>query len=237
MFIKDGRSLFPAVFPAMISEFDYIVEGNGYPLNLREIDDSEENRPIYRAMGGYLSELVEDEATLEVGLGRLNSSAMMYMEHKKDLGIHTKIYGDLFMELTKKGIVTNERKTQNRGVSVCTLIVGSDKLFAYVDNNRDIHMNSCQYVLNPGLIARNKKMTAINNAVQIDLLGQANAEYLKGKQYSGMGGIADFSTGVALCPEGKSIIIVDSVTKNGMYSKIVPFFDRGSSCIPLQNYD
>lgn len=211
-----------------ISEFDYIVEGDGYPLNLREIDDAEESREIYRAIGNALSELVEDEATIEVGLGRLNSSAMMYMEPKKDLGVHTEIYGDLLMELTKKGIITNRKKTLHPGVSVCAQLVGSRELFDFAGHNPGINMNSCQNVLNPGLIAQNRRMTAINNAVQVDLLGQANSEYLKGKQYSGMGGIADFSTGAALCPDGKSIVVVESITKNGKYSKIVPFFAPGT---------
>ena len=211
-----------------ISEFDYIVEGDGYPLNIRAIDDSEDSREIYQAIGGYLSELVEDEATIEVGLGRLNSSAMMYMEPKKDLGVHTEIYGDLLMELTKRGIITNRKKTLYPGVSVCAQLVGSRELFDFADGNQGLNMNSCQQVLNPGIIAQNRRMTAINNAVQVDLLGQANSEYLKGKQYSGMGGIADFSSGAALCPDGKSIVVVESVTKNGKYSKIVPSFTQGT---------
>lgn len=211
-----------------ISEFDYIVEGDGYSLNIRELDDAQENREIYQAIGGYLSELVEDEATIEVGLGRLNSSAMMYMEPKRDLGIHTEIYGDLLMELTKRGSVTNRKKTLHPGISVCAQLVGSRELFEFADNNPGIHMDSCQHVLNPGIIAQNRRMTAINNAVQVDLLGQANSEYLKGRQYSGMGGIADFSAGAALCPEGKSIVVVESATKNGKYSKIVPFLAPGT---------
>lgn len=211
-----------------ISEFDYLVEGDGYPLNLREIDDSEENRSVYQAIGAALSELVEDESTLEVGLGRLNSSAMMYMEPKRDLGVHTEIYGDLFMELTKRGMVTNQKKTLRPGVSVCAQLVGSRELFCFAEKNLGIEMDGSNFVLNPGIIAQNRKMTAINNAVQVDLLGQANAEYLKGRQYSGMGGIADFATGAALCPDGKSIVVLESVTRNGKYSKIVPSFNYGT---------
>ena len=153
---------------------------------------------------------------------------MMYMEPKRDLGIHTEIYGDLMMELTRRGIVTNAKKTMDRGVSVCAQIVGSRELFDFVSENVGIHMDGCHRVLNPGVIASNRKMTAINNAVSVDLLGQANAEYLKGRQYSGMGGIADFASGAALCPEGKSILVLESITKNGKYSKIVPSFEPGT---------
>lgn len=211
-----------------LSEFDYLVEGQGYPLNVSQIDDSDENREIYKAIGGYLSELIEDEATLEVGLGRLNSSAMMYLEGVKDLGIHTEIYGDLLMNLTKKGLVTNRKKTLNPGVSICTQVVGSQNLYDYVENNLEIRLDCCNHVLTPGIIAKNNKMTAINNAVQVDLLGQANAEYLKGQQHSGMGGIGDFATGAVSCPDGKSIVVIESVTKNGKYSKIVPYFEPGT---------
>lgn len=99
--------------------------GTGYPLNIRAIDDSEDSREIYQAIGGYLSELVEDEATIEVGLGRLNSSAMMYMGAEKGFGGSYGNYGDLLMELTKRGIVTNRKKTLYPGVSVCAQLVGS----------------------------------------------------------------------------------------------------------------
>ena len=211
-----------------ISEFDFIVEGRGYPMNVRQIDDSDDRRDVYKRIGGYLSELIETGATLEVGIGRLNSSSLMYLENARDLGVHTEVYGDIFMELTKKGMITNQKKALNPGVSVCTQIVGSRELLDYAANNLEIRLDRCNNVLNPGVIARNNKMTAINNAIQMDLLGQGNAEYLKGVQYSGMGGIGDFAVGAANCPDGKSIIVIESTTRNGKYSKIVPYFTPGT---------
>lgn len=169
-----------------ISELDYIVEGRGYPMNIRQIDTSDDRREVYQKIGGYLSDLIDDGATLEVGIGRLNASSLMYLENTRDLGVHTEIYGDIFMELTKKGYITNQKKTLNPGISVCTQLVGSEELLKYASNNLAIRMNRCNNVLNPGVIAGNNKMTAINNAIQMDLLGQGNAEYLKGIQYSGM---------------------------------------------------
>lgn len=132
------------------------------------------------------------------------------------------------MELTKKGIITNQKKALNPGVSVCTQIVGSRELLDYASNNLEIRLDRCNSVLNPGIIAQNSKMTAINNAIQMDLLGQGNAEHLKGGQYSGMGGISDFAVGAANCPDGKSIIVIESTTRNGKYSKIVPYFTPGT---------
>lgn len=116
----------------------------------------------------------------------------------------------------------------NPGVSVCTQVVGSQELFDYVKDNLEIRLDCCNHVLTPAVIAQNNKMTAINNAVQVDLLGQANAEFLKGSQHSGMGGIGDFATGAVSCPDGKSIIVIESVTKNRKYSKIVPYFEPGT---------
>lgn len=107
-----------------ISEFDYIVEGESVPLNETIIDADPENEK-YRAIGGYLSELLEDGATIEIGIGRLNSAAMLHLDGVKDLGIHTEIFGDAMMDLVERGIVTNERKSINRGISVCCQIVGS----------------------------------------------------------------------------------------------------------------
>ena len=161
-----------------ISELDYIVEGRGYPMNIRQIDTSDDRREVYQKIGGYLSDLIDDGATLEVGIGRLNASSLMYLENTRDLGVHTEIYGDIFMELTKKGYITNQKKTLNPGISVCTQLVGSEELLKYASNNLAIRMNRCNNVLNPGVIAGNNKMTAINNAIQMDLLGQGNAEYL-----------------------------------------------------------
>lgn len=211
-----------------ISEIDYIVEGEGYPLNIRQIDNSEDMLEIYKSIGASLSELIEDGATVEVGIGRLNSSAMLFLDKVKDLGVHTEIYGDILMTLTEKGIINNSKKTFNPGISVCTMIVGTADLFEYVDNNPEIQMNTCQNVLSADIIVKNHKMTAINNAVEVDLLGQANAEYLKGKQFSGLGGIRDFASGAAQRADGKSIIVLESITKNGKFSKITPCFQPGT---------
>ena len=210
-----------------ISEFDYIVEGESVPLNETVIDADPYNEK-YKAIGGYLSELLEDGATIEIGIGRLNSAAMLHLEGVKDLGIHTEVFGDAMMDLVERGIVTNERKSINKGISICAQIVGTHKLYEWAANNHSVNMMPTTYALNPGIIAQNYKMTAINNAINVDLFGQVNAESLKNRQYTGMGGIGDFSRGACLCPNGKSIIVVESTTKNDQISKIVPFFTPGT---------
>ena len=210
-----------------ISEFDYIVEGERVPLN-EVIIDADPTNEKYRAIGGYLSELIEDGATIEIGIGRVNSAAMLHLDGVKDLGIHTEVFGDAMMDLIERGIVTNRLKGINNGINICTQVVGSKKLYEYVSHNNSINLMPSTYALNPGIIAQNNKMTAINNAINVDLLGQVNAESLKGRQFTGMGGIGDFSRGATLCPNGKSIIVVESTAKNDTISKIVPFFTPGT---------
>ena len=105
------------------------------------------------------------------------------------------------------------------------MVIGSKALYEYADHNPNLQVCDPNYALNPAIIAQNHKMTAINNAINVDLLGQVNSESLRGRQYSGMGGIDDFSRGASLCPNGKSIIVLESATKGAKYSKIVPTFD------------
>ena len=210
-----------------ISEFDYIVEGDSLAPGEVLIDADETNEK-YKAIGGYLSELIDDGATIEIGIGRVNSAAMLHLDNVKDLGIHTEIFGDAMMDLIEKGIVTNNLKSINKGINICCQVVGSRKLYQWVTENHSVNMMPATYALNPGIISQNNKMTAINNAINVDLLGQVNAESLKGRQFTGMGGIGDFSRGATLCPNGKSIIVVESTTKDDKISKIVPFFTPGT---------
>lgn len=213
-----------------VSEVDYIVDADAenYLLQGAGVDGDEENAHIYRAIGGYLSELIPDEATIEVGLGRLNAAALMYLENKRDLGVHTEVYGEILMRLTEKGLITNMKKSENRGKSVFTQVVGPRVLFDWLDHNQGVALNNCQEVLDPGTIYRQHRMTAINNAVEVDLMGQANAEFLKGKQYSGMGGICNFASAASASLQGKSIVVLESMTKNGKFSKITPCFRPGT---------
>lgn len=210
-----------------ISEFDAIVEGEGHAPS-ETIIDADETNETYKKIGGYLSELIEDGATIEIGIGRLNSAAMLHLDGVKDLGIHTEVFGDAMMDLIERGIVTNDLKSINKGINICCQVVGSKKLYNFVSHNHSINMMPSTYALNPGIIAQNNKMTAINNAINVDLFGQVNAESLKNRQYTGMGGIGDFSKGATLCPNGKSIIVIESTTKDDTHSKIVPFFTPGT---------
>ena len=210
-----------------ISEFDMIVEGESVPL-AETVIDADASKEKYKAIGGYLSELLEDGATIEIGIGRLNSAAMLHLDGVKDLGVHTEVFGDAMMDLIERGVITNSCKSINRGVSICTQVVGTHKLMKWATENQGLQMVPATYACSPAIICQNRKMTAINNAINVDLFGQVNAESLKNRQFTGMGGIGDFSKGATLCPDGKSIIVVESTTKNDAISKIVPFFTPGT---------
>lgn len=230
--IAETNANFPFIYGSNlihISEIDYVVdEGEDYELMNVPIDIDEKSVETYKAIGGYLSELIPNEATIEVGLGRLNSSSMMFLEGKHDLGVHTEVYGDILMHLTNKGVITNAYKSMKPGKSVFTQMVGTPDLFSWSAHNPGLELNSCQTVLNPGTIYEQHRMTAINNAVEVDLLGQANSEFLKGKQHSGMGGICNFASGASANLEGKSIVVLESMTRNGKFSKITPSFKPGT---------
>jgi 4-hydroxybutyrate CoA-transferase len=231
--IVETNTNFPFIYGSNlihVSEVDYIVDADAenYLLQGADVDLDEENADTYRKIGGYLSELIPDEATIEVGLGRLNAASLMYLENKRDLGVHTEVYGNILMKLTERGIITNQKKSDRPGRAVFTQVVGTKELFQWLDHNQGVELNNCQEVLNPGTIFRQHRMTAINNAVEVDLMGQANAEFLKGKQYSGVGGICDFASAAAANLEGKSIVVLESMTKNGKFSKITPSFKPGT---------
>ena len=231
--IAETNSTFPFVYGSNVihvSEVDCIVDGDAenYLMEGPGVDEDQENEATYRAIGGFLSELVPDEATIEVGLGRLNAASLMHMEPKRDLGVHTEVYGDILMYLTQRGIITNEKKSDRPGKAVFTQVVGTQSLFDWLDHNQGVELNNCQDVLNPGTIYRQHRMTAINNAVEVDLMGQSNAECLKGRQYSGMGVICNFASAATANLEGKSIVLLESMTKNGKFSKITPCFKPGT---------
>jgi 4-hydroxybutyrate CoA-transferase len=180
-----------------------------------------------KKMGAHLSELIPDGSTIELGVGSMNGNAMLNMEHVQDLGVHTEYYGEVLMELTLKGVINNSSKNLHKGFSIATIGSGSRKFYDFVHNNRSIKFMPSDYVLDIRTITLNKKFHAINTAAQVDLYGQVNGEFIKGRQYSGIGGQGDFAKAACLLDDGKSIIAMASTTANGKYSKIVPVFERG----------
>ena len=197
-----------------------------YPEKLTELD---------RTVGGYVSNLIEDGATIQIGLGRLSEAVLSCLFEKRYLGFHSGLLSEGIVDLVEKGVVDNSRKGLKNGKTVTTTIIGTDKLFKFVHNNRAVEAYPSNYTHNLVTLAKINKLHAINSAIQVDFTGQINAETIGDLQVSGVGGQSDFVCGAALSKGGKSIIVLSSTSTNKKRSRIVPFLDRGASVTSLRH--
>jgi acyl-CoA hydrolase/GNAT superfamily N-acetyltransferase len=183
------------------------------------------------AIGKNIASLVEDGATVELGIGRIPQAAMRHLTGKKDLGIHTEMITDEVIELIGSGAVTGNRKRLDRGKVVASFAVGTRRLFDYIDNNPLFSFNPTEYVNDPAIIAQHNRMVAINTALEIDLTGQVCSDSLGAKFFSGIGGQLDFNRGAARSVGGKAIIALPSTALNGTVSRIVPHLTVGAGVV------
>jgi acyl-CoA hydrolase len=182
---------------------------------------------VEEAIGRNVASLVDDGATLQMGIGNIPNSALANLHNHKQLGIHTEMFSDGIIPLIEKGVVTGEKKIKKRGKVVTSFAMGTQKLYNYIDDNPIIHFREAAYTNDTGIIRRNPKVTAINSAIEIDLTGQVCADTIGKYQYSGVGGQMDFIRGASLSEGGKAIIAMPSITTKG-YSKIVPYLKEGA---------
>lgn len=206
-----------------ISEVDAIVE------NHEHIPDFPTGKmlPEAKKIGKIISEMVPDGATLQMGIGVLPDAVAKYLDNHSDLGIHTEVFGPGMVDLIKKGVITGERKTLHPRKHVFTVAQGNQEMLEFMNNNPAMVSYPCSYTNNPAIIAKNDRMISINSLLQVDLLGQCNAEYLSGHQYSGTGGQLDFVRGAFDSKGGKSILAFYSTAKNGTVSRVVDRLDSG----------
>lgn len=172
--------------------------------------------------------LVQDGATLQMGIGKIARTVAPFLEDKKDLGVHTELVSDWIVDLMQKGVVTNARKTLNPGKVVTSFCLGSKRLYDFVDNNPTFDFRPCSYTNSLSVISQNEKMTAINSALEIDLTGQICSDSLGQVFYSGLGGQVDFIRGAAAAPGGRPIIALPSTAAGGVISRIGPSLSRGA---------
>ncbi len=181
-------------------------------------------------IGEYIASLVEDGATLQMGIGAIPDAALKKLEHHKHLGIHSEMFSDGIIPLVENGTIDGSMKTKHPGVIVSGFLIGSRKLYDFVDDNPLIRMLDIQYVNNVHVIRQNYKMTAINSAIEVDLTGQVCSDSIGSYYYSGVGGQMDFIRGASLSEGGKPIIALPSTTKKGE-SKIVKFLKQGAGVV------
>ena len=182
---------------------------------------------IEEEIGKHVAGLIEDGATLQMGIGNIPNAVLNNLNNHERLGIHTEMFSDGVLPLIEKGIITGEEKRVKPGKIVTTFAVGSQKLYDYLDDNPSVHFKEAAYTNDTSLIKLNPKVTAINSAVEIDFTGQVCADTIGAYQYSGVGGQMDFIRGAGLSEGGKAIIAMPATTKKGV-SKIVPYLKHGA---------
>jgi acyl-CoA hydrolase/GNAT superfamily N-acetyltransferase len=207
-----------------IEDVDFIV-GHDEPLLEYEAVAPDE---VAQQIGKYVARIVQDGDTIQVGYGSLPNAILSNFGDKKNLGVHSELLTDGMVELIRKGVINNSRKTLNRGKTVATFCMGHQKTYEFIHDNPGIEFRTIDYTNNPLTISQQKNMTAINSALEIDLTGQATAESLGKTFYSGIGGQADFMRGAILAPGGKTILAIQSTAEWGKVSRIVPFLREGA---------
>jgi len=185
---------------------------------------------IEMAIGHQVAELVEDGATLQMGIGAIPNAVLAQLKNHKDLGVHTEMFADGVLELYEKGVINNSKKNIDKGKLVATFLMGSHKVYDFIDDNPAVLMMDVGYTNSERIIAQNPKVTAINSALQVDLTGQICADSLGIKHYSGVGGQIDFVRGASLSEGGKSIIAMPSTTSKGI-SRIAPVLMPGAGVV------
>lgn len=213
-----------------LNKLDYIVEIDTPLQELPQVGEiaNEEEYDIYQRIGQYIAELIEDESTMQMGIGSIPDATLRFLDGKRDLGIHTEMFSDGVIKLFEKGVITNEKKTLHPGKMVASFVLGERPIFDFIDNNPVVEFHPSHYVNDPFIVSQNKKMVAINSALQVDLTGQVCADSIGPQFYSGFGGQVDFIRGAGRSEGGKPIIALPSTAKNHDISRIAPFLSPGA---------
>jgi acyl-CoA hydrolase/ribosomal protein S18 acetylase RimI-like enzyme len=207
-----------------IKDVDFIIH-HDEPLLEYAVEDPGD---IIKAIGKYVARIIEDGSTIQVGYGIIPNAAVSYLGDKKHLGVHTELLSDGIIDLMKNAVVDNTKKSIDTGKTVASYCMGNRETYDFLDENPTISLRTIDYVNNPLIIAKNRLMTAINSAMEIDLTGQATAESLGGAFHFGIGGQADFMRGAIMANDGKSILALPSTALNDTVSRIVPSLLEGT---------
>ena len=213
-----------------VEELDCIVEYDAPLIELQPPKIGE----VEKAIGEHCASLIPDGATLQLGIGAIPDAVLLFLKHKKDLGIHSEMVSDGVVELAEAGVITNAKKTLNPGTFVATFLMGTRRLYDFADHNPDMDLRPVDYVNSPFVISQNDNMVSINSCVQVDLMGQVASESIGSRQISGVGGQVDFVRGASASKGGVSIMAMPSTVK-GKISKIVPLLDEGAAVTTSRN--
>jgi 4-hydroxybutyrate CoA-transferase len=218
-----GQSFVP------LSDIHYFVEVDEPIIELK----SSELTEVEKNIGRHAAELIDDGCCLQLGIGGIPDAVLFHLSGFKDLGIHSEMISDGVKNLVEQGVITGRKKTIHRGKIIVTFLMGSRAFYDWVDDNPMIEMHTVDYTNSPYVIGRNKKMIAINSALEVDLLGQVCADTLGPRQFSGVGGQLDFVRGSRMSEGGKAIIALPSIAKD--VSRIVPALKTGAAVTTSRN--
>lgn len=220
-----------------ISRINYIVPVD---YDLQELHMSEGGPDeVVDNIACRIAELIPDGATMQMGIGAIPDAVLGYLKDKRDLGVHTELFSDGVIDLFDQGILTGARKSIHPGKMIAGFIIGSKRLYEWVDDNALIELHPTEYVNDPFVIAQNDRQVAINSAIEVDLTGQVCADSIGPKIYSGVGGQLDFIYGASRSKGGVPIIALPSTTtlKNGKtISRIVPLLNHGAGVVTTRNH-
>ena len=214
-----------------LSELDYIIPCSNPLFEIQPPRITE----VEKEIGKYCASLIEDGSTLQLGIGAIPDAVLLFLKDKKELGIHTEMFSDGVVELVEAGVITGSKKTLHSGKLVATFLMGTRRLYDFVDHNPNVELYPVDYVNDPWIIAQNDKMISINSCIEVDLMGQVASESIGLKQFSGTGGQVDYVRGVSLSPGGKSIMAMPSTAAKGTTSRVVPFLTEGAAVTTSRN--
>ena len=201
-----------------VSEVQAIVENHAPLVQVPYKDPDEDSMKI----GKCIAEQIPDGATLQLGIGNLPNAVALLLANRNDLGIHSELFSHALMRLVKSGVANGRKKTLHPRKHVFTFSIGDDELYQFINDNPSMESYASSYVNNIDIIAQHDNMMSVNTAVEVDLYGQVNGEFINGHQYSGSGGQFDFVKGASFAKGGKSFIGLKAAAKNGTISSIVP---------------
>jgi acyl-CoA hydrolase len=214
-----------------ISEIDYLVEVNT-PIFGHDVTPI---LPEEAKIGQYVASLIENKSTLQMGIGSIPNAVLAQLKNHKDLGLHTEMFSDGVIDLIESNVINCNYKGTLRGRALATFLIGSQRLYDFVNDNPFIEMKESSMVNDTARIRKNPKMIAINSAIEVDVTGQVCADSIGMKMYSGVGGQMDFIRGASLSEGGKAIIALPSITKKGE-SRIVPYLKQGAGVVTTRSH-
>jgi acyl-CoA hydrolase/GNAT superfamily N-acetyltransferase len=197
---------------------DHPVSEHGFP----DVDAS-----IARPIAGYISRIIKDGSTLQIGLGEIPNAAIKFLSGRKNLGIHSDVITDSIIDLIDSGMINGKEKAIHKGLVVASFCIGSRRLYARLHNNPLFSFHPMEYVCDPSVLAQNSKLVSITQAQTVDLMGQVCSDQFNGDLAGGISAQPDFIRGAGLSPQGRAIICLTSTTGNGRFSRIQPFFSKG----------